>query len=257
MGKILILELKKILTKKKLLIMWAILVFFMYKVAGATSISDSYSSIFLKIYLLAPLIGILMFMVFSESYIMEYNSKMDYLIKTTKNYKNVVIAKSIANTIVTSLISISVLVAMTIKVLILVNFKGINLPIKEIWYFGNSGSNITILGMIMIMCLTFILGNFLFAQIGLFLSSISRTATKPFLLGGLIMIIPLFGNVFGISHFLSKKSLLFAPLNGMFSSELIRYGAPISAYIFFIILSVVAGFLFYRLTLASFTMNEN
>lgn len=256
-GKILILELKKILRKKKILIMWAVLIFLMYKVAGATSISDSYSSIFQKIYLMAPLIGILIFMVFSESYIIEYNFKMDYLIKTTKNYKNVVIAKSIANTIVASLISISALMTMTIKVIILVGFKGMNLHIKEIWYFGNSGSNMTILGMIMTMCLTFILGSFLFAQIGLFLSSISKSAIKPFLLGGLIIGIPLLANIYGISQFFSKKSLLFAPLNGMFSSQLIRYEALISAYIFFIILSVIGGFLFYRLTLVSFTMNEN
>ena len=107
------------------------------------------------------------------------------------------------------------------------------------------------------MCIRDRLGSFLFAQIGLFLSSISKSAIKPFLLGGLIIGIPLLANIYGISQFFSKKSLLFAPLNGMFSSQLIRYEAPISAYIFFIILSVIGGFLFYRLTLVSFTMNEN
>lgn len=257
MGKILSLELKKIITKKRLLIMWVAVLFLVYQVTGGVTVSDNYSSIFQKIYLMAPLIGILMFMVFSESYIMEYRFNIDSVIKTTKSYKKVVLAKSIANTIIASLISISILLTMTIKALILVDFEGINIPIKEIWYFGNSGSNITILGMVMIMCLTFILGSFLFAQIGLFLSSTSKSAVKPFLLGGLIMGVPFLGNIYGISQIFSKKMLLFTPLYGMFSAQLIRYGAPISADVFFIVVSLAFGILFYRLTLMSFTKSRN
>ena len=257
MRKILNLEIKKILTDKKLLIMWGVVLFFGYQVIGGVTIDDTYSSIFQKIYLISPLIGILIFMVFSGSYVIEYSFKMDYLIKTTKSYKKVVLAKSIANTLIASLISISILLIMTIKALISVDFQGINTPINKIWYFGNSNTNITILGMIMIVCFTFILGSFLFAQIGLFLSSISRYAIKPFLLGGLIMGIPFLSGIYGISQFFPKKILLFTPLNGMFSSELIRYGAPISVYIFFIIFSLTVGFLLYRLTLSSFIKSRS
>lgn len=257
MGKILSLELKKIITKKKLLIMWTISLFFVYQIIGEGNISDAYSDVFNKIYFVAPLVGILIFMVFSESYVMEYSFKMDYLIKTTKSYKKVVLAKSIANTIIASLISVSMLLVMITKTFITLYFEGINTPINEIWYFGNSGSNMTVLSMTIIMCLTFILGSFLFAQIGLFLSSISKSAIKPFLLGGLIMGIPFLGNIYGISQFFSKKALLFTPLYGMFSAQLIRYRAPISAYIFFIVLSLGAGFLFYKLTLKSFIKSKN
>lgn len=257
MGKILILEIKKIMAKKILLIMWAVVLFLVYHISGEATVNDSYSSVFQKIYLMSPLIGILIFMVFSESYIMEYKSNMDYLIKTTKKYKEIVLVKSMANTVVASFISISILITMMIKATISVDFQGINIPIKEIWFFGNSGSNVTVLGMAMMMCLTFILGSFLFAQIGLFLSSTSKSAVKPFLLGGLIMGIPFLSNIYGISQFFSKELTLFTPLYGMFSSQLIRYGAPISAYIFFITFTVTVGFLFYRLTLVAFIKSRS
>ncbi len=44
--------------------------------------------------------------------------------------------------------------------------------------------------MMIIMIVTVIIGSFIFAQIGLYLSSISKSAVIPFIFGGLIMGIP-------------------------------------------------------------------
>ncbi|MCP1102435.1 hypothetical protein M2454_000957 [Aequitasia blattaphilus] len=253
MNKLVRLELKKAIVRKGVLITWGVVLFLVCMIAGGTTVSDSYSSVFQKIYLVSPLMGILMFMIFSEAYIMEYKYRTDDSIKTTKKQKEVVIAKSIANTIAASLICISILAAMMIRAASAVDFQGLDTPIKEIWFLENSGSNITVLEMAGIQSLTFIIGSFLFAQIGLFLSSTSKSAVKPFLLGGIVMGIPFLGNIYGVSQVFPLKFLLYTPLYGMFSSQLIRYGAPTSAYVFDGIFSITIGYLFYRFTIRSFT----
>lgn len=238
-------EFKKIMKKKGLMVFWAFSLFLGYISVRNFGISDSYGDLFSKFYGLAPLMGILMFSLFSGSYVLEYSSNMDSIVKSTKNGKSkLVLAKSIAYGIAASLINLSILAVMSFKIIAGTHFNGLHMSIKNIWYFGNSGSNLTVLQMLMIMTLTVILGSFLFAQLGLWLSSISQKAVGPFFIGGLVMGIPYIA-----SGFISQKILGFTPLFGMYSSEIIRYGvSPIA----FVAISIIGSYILYRLTSIGF-----
>ena len=239
MINIINLELKKIFNKKGLTISWILALFLGYVSVRNFSVSDSYADLFSKFYGLAPLMGILMFSMFSGSFVLEYSSNMDSIIKSTKNGKNkLVLAKSIAYTIAASVVNLSILFVISFKIIAGNNFKGLDMAIKNIWYFGNSASNITILQMLVITCLTIILGSFFFAQLGLLLSSVSNKAVVPFFIGGLIM---------GIPYFIHSKIGGFTPLWGMYSSEIIRYKVGILGFLVFIILSTIGSFVLYKL----------
>lgn len=241
-------EFKKIMKKKGLMVFWAFSLFLGYISVRNFGISDSYGDLFSKFYGLAPLMGILMFSLFSGSYVLEYSSNMDSIVKSTKNGKSkLVLAKSIAYGIAASLINLSILAVMSFKIIAGTHFNGLHMSIKNIWYFGNSGSNLTVLQMLMIMTLTVILGSFLFAQLGLWLSSISQKAVGPFFIGGLVMGIPYIA-----SGFISQKILGFTPLFGMYSSEIIRYGVSPIAFVVFIAISIIGSYILYRLTSIGF-----
>lgn len=248
MNNIVNAEFKKIMKKKGLMIFWAFSLFLGYISVRNFGISDSYGDLFSKFYGLAPLMGILMFSLFSGSYVLEYSSNMDAIVKSTKNGKSkLVLAKSIAYGIAASLINLSILAVMSFKIIAGTHFNGLHMSIKNIWYFGNSGSNLTVLQMLMIMTLTVILGSFLFAQLGLWLSSISQKAVGPFFIGGLVMGIPYIA-----SGFISQKILGFTPLFGMYSSEIIRYGVSPIAFVVFIAISMIGSYVLYRLTSIGF-----
>lgn len=241
-------EFKKIMKKKGLMIFWAFSLFLGYISVRNFGISDSYGDLFSKFYGLAPLMGILMFSLFSGSYVLEYSSNMDAIVKSTKNGKSkLVLAKSIVYGIAASLINLSILAVMSFKIIAGTHFNGLHMSIKNIWYFGNSGSNLTVLQMLMIMTLTVILGSFLFAQLGLWLSSVSQKAVGPFFIGGLVMGIPYIA-----SGFISQKILGFTPLFGMYSSEIIRYGVSPIAFVVFIAISIIGSYILYRLTSIGF-----
>lgn len=241
-------EFKKIMKKKGLMVFWAFSLFLGYISVRNFGISDSYGDLFSKFYGLAPLMGILMFSLFSGSYVLEYSSNMDSIVKSTKNGKSkLVLAKSIAYGIAASLINLSILAVMSFKIIAGTHFNGLHMSIKSIWYFGNSGSNLTVLQMLMIMTLTVILGSFLFSQLGLWLSSISKKAVGPFFIGGLVMGIPYIA-----SGFISQKILGFTPLFGMYSSEIIRYGVSPIAFVVFIAISIIGSYILYRLTSIGF-----
>ncbi len=209
-------------------------------------VNDAYADLFSKYYGIAPIMGLIMFTMFSGSFVREYNSNLDGLIKSSKNGKNqLVLAKFIANGISASIINLSIFMLMLGKIMSVFKFEGLNLPLKSLWYFGNSGSNITILQMLLIVSLTVILGSFLFASIGLYLSSISKKATTPFIFGGLIMGVPyLLANM----RILPKEVMLNLPLSGMYSQQLIRYAAPLSSWIVFIVIVLVVSSILYNLT---------
>lgn len=233
-------ELKKIFKKKGFIILWILSLFLGYISVRSFSVADSYADLFSKFYGLAPLMGILMFSMFSGSFILEYSSNMDSIIKSTKNGKNnLVLAKSIAYGLAASIVNLSILFVMSFKIILGTNFKGLDIAIKNIWYFGNSGSNITVLQMLIITCVTIIIGSFFFAQLGLWLSSISNKAIVPFFAGGLIM---------GIPYFIHSKIGGFTPLWGMYSSELIRYKVGISGFAVFIALGTIGSFVLYKLS---------
>lgn len=208
-------------------------------------IDEAYSALFSKYYLLvAPIMGLIMFTMFSGSFVREYNSNVDGLIKASKNGKNkLVLAKFIANGISASIINLSIFMIMLGRIMSAFKFEGLDWPLKRLWYFGNSGSNITILQMLLIVSLTTILGSFVFTAIGLYLSSISKKATMPFILGGLTMGIPYF------IAFTGKKEVIFSLLvNGMFSQLIVRYALPLSYWVAFIAIALILSVVLYNLT---------
>lgn len=214
---------------------WIFTIFLSYSSISTIDLKGSYADVFFKCFGMSPLMGLIMFMMFSGSFILEYNSNMDGLIKATKNGKNqLVISKFIASGISASIVNLSILYSMALKVFIQFKFKGLNIHLKDLWYFGNSGSNITVIQLLVIMTVTIIIGSFLLASIGLWLSSISKNAIVPFLLGGAFMAIPYLMEARGI-----VRNIILIPIFGMYSSLLIRYKLPIYWGIAFIIISVI------------------
>lgn len=227
---------------------WLFGIFISYSAVFTLSVGDGYSDVFFKYFGMAPIMGLAMFMMFSGSFILEYNSNMDGLIKATKNgKKQLVISKFIAAGISASVVNLSMLYAMVFKVLFKFKLDGMNMPIKELWYFGNSGSNITVIQLLLIMTVTVILGSFLLASLGLFLSSISKNAIVPFLVGGAFMAIPYMMEMRG-----AVKSFIVLPLFGMYSTPIIRYGLPKYSWIVFIVVSIVGIVLCYNLAKRKF-----
>ena len=209
-------------------------------------IEEAYADLFSKYYGIAPIMGIIMFTMFSGSFIREYNSNLEGLIKSSKNGKDkLVLAKFIANGISASIINLSILMVMLGKVISVFKFDGLDLTLKSLWYFGNSGSNITVLQMLLIVSLTVILGSFLFSAIGLYLSSISKKATMPFIFGWLTMGIPY---LIELRRMLPKEIIVNLPISGMYSQQLIRYAAPFSSWILFIVIALVVPIVLYNLT---------
>ncbi len=238
-------EIKKNL-KPGVIVLWALgLALGFTSIFTNFGIDEAYSALFSKYYLsLAPIMGLIMFTMFSGSFVREYSSNVDGLIKASKNgKKQLVFAKFLANGISASIINLSIFMLMLGRIMAAFKFEGLDWPVKNLWYFAKSGSNITILQMILIVSLTVILGSFLFAAIGLFLSSISKRATMPFILGGLIMGIPYF------IVFTGGKEVIFSLLvNGMFSQLLVRYAAPFSCWILFIAIALILPVVLYNLT---------
>lgn len=238
-------EIKKNL-RPGIIILWALGLALAFKgVFTNFGINEAYSALFSKYYLLmATIMGIIMFTMFSGSFVREYNSNVDGLIKASKNGRNkLVLAKFLANGICASIINLSILMIMLGRIMSAFKFKGLAWPLKNLWYFGNSGSNITILQMLLIVSLTVILGSFVFAAIGLYLSSLSKRATMPFILGGLTMGIPYF------IAFIGKKEVIFSLLvNGMYSQLLVRYALSVGYWVAFIAIALILIIGLYNLT---------
>lgn len=249
-------EIKKSGLKIPILVLWAFIIFFSTKIVDKYDvISQSYSDIFYKFYTVAPLLGLLMFIIYSGSYTKEYDSGMVFLINTTKQgKKHIVKAKWIAHGIMTSVINLSIFWSMFITGGMKGNFKGLDLPLKQLWYFGKSGSNMTVLQLCILTSITIILGSFLFAQVGLVLSANTKSAAIPFIVGTLIMGLPYV--VLPFMNAASRKLLGFTPLWGMFYGQLIRYKTPFIANIVLIVLLLAVMIIFPKITYKAFT-NED
>lgn len=235
-------EIRKMLFKKSIIITWIALLLFSRVLIHTGTSSEVWADAFSKIYGIVPMIALITFMIISGTYTLEYSSNMNELINTTRNgKKKVVMAKSIGAGIATAIANVSIVLTIYIDALTKSNFKELDLPLKQLWYFGNSGSNITVLQMMIILIITVIVGSFFFSQVGLYLSAISRSASIPFIFGGLIMGLPyiLEGILF---RFGSAKYVGVTPLWGMMSMQLIRYQVPIVLIMIQIVI-VIAGFM--------------
>lgn len=249
-------EIKKSVLKIPILVLWAFVLYFATVIPDESKrITDSYADVFNVFYGISPLFGLLMFIIHAGSYTKEYESGMVFLINTTKQgKKNIVKAKWIAHGIMTSIINLSIFWSMIIFAASQVNFKGLDLPLKQLWYFGKSGSNMTVIQLCIITSITIILGSFLFAQVGLALSANAKSAAIPFIFGALIMGLP-----YILVRFLPKtiKSIMgFTPLWGMFYGQLVRYKTPFIANIFLIVLFLIVMLVLPKITYKAF-VNEN
>ncbi|RUT56224.1 hypothetical protein C1148_19425 [Clostridium botulinum] len=245
MGRIIKFEMKKMLLRLGVIIPWilvAMLSTILLNTAG-NDVVEIYSSVFDKSYGIAPLIGLLTFTIVSGSYTKEYDNNMVGLINSTENGKrNIVKAKAIA----VSIVNLSIVLIIYLSALRKTGGKGLEIPLKSLWYFGNSGSNIKVYQMMIIMIVTVIIGSFIFAQIGLYLSSISKSAVIPFIFGGLIMGIPYLLEGFLVRAGNRGSFLPYTPLWGMYSSQIVRHKASMGmalgtlAVIFIIAMTVLS-----------------
>lgn len=228
------------------LVIWAIGLFLgLHTVFTNFGANECYAAIFDKYYLVTvPIMGLMMFTMFAGNYTREYHSNVADLIKASKNGKQTfVLAKFIASGICASVLNLSILYAMVGKAVIGLKFAGLQMPLKELWYFGNSHSDLTVLQMLVILSLTVILGSFTLAAIGLCLSALSKNAAVPFILGGLTMAIP-YWFVFSAQ----KEVVLSLLMNGMFSQQIVRYALPFSYGLLSIAVSFIVIFICYYFT---------
>ncbi|WP_434303691.1 hypothetical protein [Clostridium botulinum] len=249
MGRIIKFEMKKMLLRLGVIIPWILVAMLSTILLGTAGndVVEIYASVFDKSYGIAPLIGLLTFTIVSGSYTKEYDNNMVGLINSTENGKrNIVKAKAIAAGISTSIVNLSIILIIYLSALRKTGGKGLDLPLKSLWYFEKSGSNIKVYQMMILMILTIIVGSFIFAQIGLYLSSISKSAAIPFIFGGLIMGIPYLLEGFLVRAGNNGSILPYTPLWAMYSCQIVRYKASMGmalgtlAIIFIITMTVLS-----------------
>ncbi|NMS91414.1 ABC transporter permease [Clostridioides difficile] len=248
-------EMIKILKSKSILLVWVFLLLFGFILIRKFDVLDTYADIFYKIEGSIPLIGLVMFMITSGNYTKEYDSNMTGLINTTKNgKKSVVLSKIIANGLVLSMINISFILLVGIRGFSFFYFQHLNEPIKNLWYFGNSNLNITVIQMYLIVIVTNVFASFIFAQIGLTLSSISKSSIMPFILGGLIMAIPYFS-----VGFIPEKAIKFMSITPnwiMMSQQIVRYNVPNILIGLSILISITLMIILTKITYKNFTSSK-
>jgi hypothetical protein len=249
MGTLIKLELRKLLLKKSILITWAASLLLGMLLIHNGTVRDIYADVFFKSYGYTPIMGLLMFMILSGSYTLEYNSNMNELINTTKNGKRkLMIAKGIGAGLATSIVNTSIIMAIYLDGLRKADFKGLDMPLKTLWYFKGINSNLNVLQMMLILIITVIIASFFFSQLGLFLSSISKTASIAFIFGGLIMGLP-----YIVAPFLPSKFIVMTPLWGMMSSQLIKYQVSAGIMVMQAVIFLAGCLIFPKLTYAAFT----
>lgn len=249
MGTLIKSELRKMLFKKSILITWIAALLLGSLLVHNGTVSDVYADVFYKSYGYTPIMGLIMFMILSGAYTLEYNSNMRDLINTTKNgKKKLVIAKGIGAGIATSIVNLSMVITIYLDGLRKVNFKGLDMPLKNLWYFKGINSNLNVLQMMIIVIITVVIASFFFSQLGLYLSSISRSASMPFIFGGLIMGIP-----YILEPIIPSKFIVMTPLWGMMSSQLIKYNAASSIMVIQGVILIVGCLIFLKPTYTAFT----
>lgn len=248
-------EMIKILKLRSIWIIWSFLLFFGFLLIKKFDVLDTYADIFYKIEGSIPLIGLIMFIITSGSYTKEYDSNMTGLINTTKNgKKSAVLSKIIANGLILSIINISFILLVGIRGFSFFDFKNLDEPIKNLWYFGSSSLNLTVIQMYLIIIGTAIFASFIFAQIGLTLSSIFKSAIIPFILGGLIMAIPYFS-----VGFIPDEAIKFMSVTPnwiMMSQQIVRYNVPSVLIGFSIAISIILMVLLTKITYKNFTSSK-
>ncbi|HLR21852.1 MAG TPA: hypothetical protein VK087_07590 [Tissierellaceae bacterium] len=245
-------EIRKMLFRKGVLISWIISLLLGTVLIHNGTVSEVYADTFFKSYGYTPIIGLLMFMILSGSYTIEYDSNMKDLINSTKNgKKKLVIAKAIGAGIAASIVNVSIVIIIYLDAVRKAGPEGLYMPLKDLWYFSETNSDLNVLQMMIIVIISVIIGSFFFAQLGLYLSSRSKSATMPFIVGGLIM-----GTPYILQGFIPAEINIFTPLSGMMSSEIIRNNGGPSVYLFQGIVLIVGGITFYKLSYNRF-INEN
>ncbi|MGO1044060.1 ABC transporter permease [Clostridioides difficile] len=248
-------EIIKVLKSKSVWMFWIFLLLFGFVLIRKFNVFDTYADIFYKIEGSIPLIGLIMFIITSGNYTKEYDSNMTGLINTTKNgKKSVVVSKIIANGLILSMINISFVLLVGIRGFSFFGFENLNEPIKSLWYFSNSNLNLTVIQMYLIIIVSVTFGSFIFAQIGLALSSIFKSAVIPFILGGLIMAIPYF-----ITGFIPNNAIKFVSITPnwiMMSQQIVKYNVPNFLIGLSILISMILIIILTKITYKNFTSSK-
>lgn len=249
MGILIKAEIRKMLLKKSILITWIASLLLGIVLIHNGTVSEVYADAFYKSFGYTPIMGLVMFMVLSGSYTMEYNSNMNDLINTTTNgKKKLVVAKGIGAGIAASIVNLSILITIYLDAIRKAKFKGLDIPLKNLWYLKGVSSNLNVLQMMIIVIITVTMASFFFAQLCLYLSSISKSASIPFIFSGLIMGIP-----YILERFLPEKIIVLTPLWGMISSQLVKYNASIGIMVVQGFIFIVGCLIFLKLTFIAFT----
>lgn len=252
MGTLIKSELRKMLLRKSVLITWAASLLFGRLLIHNGTVGDVYADVFYKSYGYTPIMGLVMFMILSGAYTLEYNSNMSDLINTTKNgKKKLVTAKGIGAGIATSIVNLSMVITIYLDGFKKANFKGLDMPLKNLWYFEGIKSNLNVFQMMIIVSITVIAASFFFSQLGLYLSSISKSASMPFIFGGLVMGIP-----YILEHALPSKLIVMTPLWGMMSSQLIKYKVGTGIMVIQGIIFILGYLILPKLTYTAFTKED-
>lgn len=252
MTTLVIMEIKKMMFKKRIALMLALSMYLAFISIHDFSASESYADVFSKVYGLSPLVGMIMFTMVSSSYVMEKRSGMDELIKAgSLGRKKIAAAKSIAGGISCSLASLLVFASCLISGLLKTGFSHMEMPVSSLWYFAKSDSSLTVIQMIAISATGIVVGSFFFAQLGLFLSSSFRNSAPAFLLGGLAMGSSYMAEGFARSAGVAKY-LGLTPLWLMMNMQLVRYKVPFAVFMTGTLLSGAFGILMYRTSKKNF-----
>ena len=256
MGGLVAAEVKKIVFSKKVMGIWLASLLLSYVSIRAFGVEDMYADVFSKAYGLMPLMGLIIFASTCDSYVRENVSNVSSIINSSKNGREkIVAAKGIAAGITCSALCVSIFGTMFFTAASKVGFEGMDLPVRSLWYFGNSGSAITVMQMVLITGASIAAGAFFFAQLGLLFSSAGKGAALPFIGGGLVMGLPYLME--GFLRCAGKAQYrAFTPTWGMMGCQFTRHGISMKWEIANVIAMMAAVALFQRLTVINFVKEK-
>lgn len=151
MARLIKAELKKTLFKKSILIVWIISLLLGILLIHNGTVNEVYADAFYKSYGYTPIMGLIMFMILSGSYTMEYDSNMKDLINSTRNgKKNLVMTKAIGGAMAAAIVNITIIMAIFLDGIRKGGVEGLRLPLKDLWYFRATNSSLNVIQMMII-----------------------------------------------------------------------------------------------------------
>lgn len=229
MFKAVYFEQKKSFKSVGLKIIWLLSLLIFYIAIRNDTPENMYSDLFLKLYDMAPFLGLMIFTLISPIYSIETISSE--VVRTTMNGRHIPAAKQIMVTILCSLMSLSILAVGLVKIIAHTGLSILLQDVKDLWYFEGL-QNFTVLQMILLQIAGMILGSMMLSAIGCFLSAKTKSTAVTFISGALILGIPYILNAWvgNISYY--------TPLYAFFIPKLIGNNVGVEVYITQVILVI-------------------